>query len=100
MRPSTAEKKQMTLLEKDVWGLWEGAGGPSLLEDLFPPRWAQHRAALSSPVLPPPHAPQHLLNCSSGQGEAWWAWPLGLAVGSELGQVSLCTQLPAQLGLF
>ena len=57
MRPSTAEKKQMMLLEKDVWGLWEGAGGPSLLDDLFPPRWAQHRAALSSPVLPPPHAP-------------------------------------------
>lgn len=48
MRPSTAEKKQMTLLEKDVWGLWEGARGPSLLDDLFPPRWAQHRAAPSS----------------------------------------------------
>lgn len=77
----------------------EGAGGPSSWRTCFLP-------AGPSTVLPSPHQccplltpPSTCLELLFRAGEAWWAWPLGLAVGSELGQVSLCTQLPAQLGL-
>ena len=44
-RPSTTKNKRIMFLEKDVWGSIRG--GPSLLDYLFPPCWAQHRAALS-----------------------------------------------------
>lgn len=81
----------MTLSRKRRVGPMEGSGRTSLLEDLFPSLLGPPCCPLSSPVLPSsrPPAPAELLFRAGGGLVGVAAGPGG---GSELGQVSLCTQ--------